>query len=145
MKETMKTASLPLPELKTEGMFTVTFRRIVEETVEETVEIILKEMKNNLKVTMKQLSNCDMTLVFHSNQVLSNTPRDKYPFEMLPKNLSLQKSNLAWELNYIVTHELAHIIHPNHTPEFWNELDKVIPNYAEYDNWLKRNGVKMAL
>jgi predicted metal-dependent hydrolase len=48
-------------------------------------------------------------------------------------------------LNYIVAHELAHIIQPNHTPEFWNELDKVMPNYAEYDNWLKRNGVKMAL
>jgi predicted metal-dependent hydrolase len=48
-------------------------------------------------------------------------------------------------LNYIVAHELTHLIHPNHTHEFWNELDKVMPNYTEQDNWLKRNGVKMAL
>jgi len=29
--------------------------------------------------------------------------------------------------------------------EFWNELDKKMPNYREYENWLKRNGVKMSL
>jgi len=48
-------------------------------------------------------------------------------------------------LDYIITHEMAHLKYPNHSTEFWNELDKKMPNYREYENWLKQNGVKMSL
>ena len=48
-------------------------------------------------------------------------------------------------LDYIITHELVHLKYPNHSPEFWNELDKKMPNYRDAENWLKRNGVKMDL
>ncbi|MBS1747108.1 MAG: M48 family metallopeptidase [Bacteroidetes bacterium] len=48
-------------------------------------------------------------------------------------------------LDYIITHEMVHLKYPNHSPEFWNELDKKMPDYREHENWLKRNGVKMAL
>ena len=61
----MNSAGLPLPEFKTEGMFTVIFRRpkssgktveeTVEEAVEETVEVIIKAMIANPKVTAKEL------------------------------------------------------------------------------------------
>ena len=48
-------------------------------------------------------------------------------------------------LDYIIVHELVHLIHPNHSGEFWNELDKVMPGYREHEDWLKKNGVKMSL
>ena len=48
-------------------------------------------------------------------------------------------------LNYIVVHELTHLIHPNHNNAFWNELDKVIPNYEKQIHWLKINGAGMNL
>jgi predicted metal-dependent hydrolase len=48
-------------------------------------------------------------------------------------------------LDYIITHEMVHLKHPNHSPEFWNELDKKMPDYREHENWLKRYGVKMSL
>jgi predicted metal-dependent hydrolase len=48
-------------------------------------------------------------------------------------------------LNYIVVHELTHLIHPNHTTAFWNELDKVLPNYEKQIQWLKINGAGMDL
>ena len=48
-------------------------------------------------------------------------------------------------LHYIVAHELTHLIHMNHTQAFWNELDKVIPNYTEQQHWLKYNGAGMTL
>lgn len=48
-------------------------------------------------------------------------------------------------LDYIITHEMVHLKHPNHSPEFWNELDKKMPNFREYEEWLKQNGVKMSL
>jgi len=48
-------------------------------------------------------------------------------------------------IDYIITHEMVHLKFPNHSSEFWNELDKIMPCYREYQSWLKTNGVKMAL
>jgi len=48
-------------------------------------------------------------------------------------------------IDYIITHEMVHLKYPNHSPEFWNELDKKMPNFKEYENWLKQNGVKMTI
>jgi predicted metal-dependent hydrolase len=48
-------------------------------------------------------------------------------------------------LNYIVVHELAHLIHPNHSSEFWNTVDKVLSNYDSQVKWLRLNGAGMDL
>jgi predicted metal-dependent hydrolase len=48
-------------------------------------------------------------------------------------------------LDYIITHEMVHLKHPNHSTDFWDELDKKMPNYREQEEWLKKNGVKMTL
>ncbi len=48
-------------------------------------------------------------------------------------------------LDYIVVHELAHIIYPNHTHDFWNEVDKILPDYAERKAWLRINGAGMEI
>ena len=43
-------------------------------------------------------------------------------------------------IDYIVVHELCHMHHLDHTDAFWNEVDKVMPNYAERKEWLRVNG-----
>ncbi len=48
-------------------------------------------------------------------------------------------------LDYVVVHELAHIKHPDHSPEFWGEVDKIMPNYHERKIWLRYNGASMDL
>lgn len=48
-------------------------------------------------------------------------------------------------IDYIVVHELAHLIHPNHSAAFWNELDKVMPDFEERKAWLRDNGAGMDL
>lgn len=48
-------------------------------------------------------------------------------------------------LDYIIVHELVHLQYPNHSPDFWNEVDKHLPDYRDRAAWLKANGVKMAL
>lgn len=46
-------------------------------------------------------------------------------------------------LHYIVVHELTHLLHNNHTPAFWNDVDKIIPNYQNQVQWLKDNGARL--
>lgn len=48
-------------------------------------------------------------------------------------------------LDYIAVHELAHLRYPNHTAAFWNEVDKVMPDYRERKEWLRVNGAGMDL
>ncbi|MCW2258680.1 MULTISPECIES: M48 family metallopeptidase [Sphingobacterium] len=43
-------------------------------------------------------------------------------------------------LEYLVAHELVHLIEENHTPRFWNILSIQVPNYQKAKNWLKING-----
>lgn len=53
IRDLMKTAKLPEPQFKTDGMFTVVFQRTVEETVEKTVEETVEEL--NLSSTAKKI------------------------------------------------------------------------------------------
>jgi len=46
-------------------------------------------------------------------------------------------------IDYIVVHELCHYHQQNHTDAFWNEIDKVLPDYRERKNWLRLHGVML--
>lgn len=48
-------------------------------------------------------------------------------------------------IDYIVVHELCHLHSLDHTEAFWNEMDKVMPDYYERKEWLKKNGAAMDL
>ncbi len=43
-------------------------------------------------------------------------------------------------LDYVVVHELCHLIELNHSPRFWSQVGRVMPDYRERKNWLRRNG-----
>lgn len=56
--------------------------------------------------------------------------------------------NLNWRLikapifvvDYVVAHELAHLLEPNHTPRFWNIVKTQVPNMDKARDWLRKNG-----
>ncbi len=48
-------------------------------------------------------------------------------------------------LEYIVVHEPAHLKHTNHTPEFWNTIEKVLPEYQQSKGWLRLCGAGLEL
>jgi predicted metal-dependent hydrolase len=43
-------------------------------------------------------------------------------------------------VDYVVIHELCHILHHNHSPQFWKTVEFHLPAYREYKAWLKLNG-----
>lgn len=40
-------------------------------------------------------------------------------------------------LDYIVVHELCHLIHPHHSSEFWQKVQSVIFDFKKRRDWLK--------
>lgn len=43
-------------------------------------------------------------------------------------------------VNYLIAHELIHLLENNHTPRFWNILSVQVPDYQRAKEWLKKNG-----
>jgi len=41
-------------------------------------------------------------------------------------------------LDYVIVHELAHILHKNHGPEFWKTVEAVLPDYRKRRAMLRR-------
>ncbi len=43
-------------------------------------------------------------------------------------------------VDYVVVHELAHLVEHNHSPKFWKLVETIIPEYKKMKKWLKENG-----
>lgn len=48
-------------------------------------------------------------------------------------------------IDYIIVHELCHLHHRDHSEAFWNEVDKILPDYRERKEWLRVRGAQLDL
>ena len=43
-------------------------------------------------------------------------------------------------VDYVIAHELAHLLEPNHTPRFWNIVKAQHPTTDKARGWLREHG-----
>jgi len=48
-------------------------------------------------------------------------------------------------IDYVIVHELQHIVEKNHSAEFWKRVAAVIPDYGLHRLWLRKNGSRLTL
>jgi predicted metal-dependent hydrolase len=43
-------------------------------------------------------------------------------------------------VDYVIVHELAHLLHLNHSARFWSVVSRILPNYKAHRRWLAKHG-----
>jgi len=105
------------------------FRNWFVARAEEKILPRVKMYANNLGVTYKEAKVGDGKYRWGSC-----TPSDNVIF-----NWRLIKAPM-FVIDYIVVHELAHLIESNHTPRFWNIVNAQAPTMEKAKAWLQKHG-----
>lgn len=48
-------------------------------------------------------------------------------------------------IDYVVVHEMCHMVHLNHDRSFWRLVGKIMPDFKEKENWLALTNWKMTV
>ena len=48
-------------------------------------------------------------------------------------------------IDYVVVHEMCHMVHLNHDRSFWRLVGKIVPDYKSKENWLALSSWKMTV
>ncbi|MEO0406533.1 MAG: SprT family zinc-dependent metalloprotease [Cyanobacteria bacterium P01_A01_bin.135] len=43
-------------------------------------------------------------------------------------------------IDYVVTHEMVHLVQPGHTKAFWERVERILPDWRDRKSWLAKNG-----
>jgi predicted metal-dependent hydrolase len=89
----------------------------------------VKHFANQLGVNHNKISIMDLKYRWGSC-----TPKDNINF-----NWRIIKAPV-YVIDYIIVHELTHLLETNHTPDFWNIVSVQLPNYEKAKEWLKEHG-----
>ena len=51
----------------------------------------------------------------------------------------------AWVRDYVIVHELAHLVELNHSQDFWDIVKSAIPDYDKAEKWLNNEGTAVEI
>ncbi len=131
---------------KSENFFVSVPQDVEQEIIKKSVDKIIKKIfKNNTEVLVsKRLPYWSKITGFNYNEVKIRDAITRYGSCMPSKKNLYFSSRLIMLPEYVVdaiiVHELCHMKYKYHNDDFYNLVEKYIPNYREIDKWLKKNG-----
>ena len=105
-----------------------------------------KEKKSAKVILSRRLAEIAATYNLHYNKFRVSGAKTRWGSCSARKNI-----NLNWKLvlgpqqimDYVICHELSHLVHMNHSRIFWAHVATMHPQYKESRKWLKLNGHKL--
>ncbi len=46
-------------------------------------------------------------------------------------------------LDYLAAHEVSHLVEMNHSPDFWALVEKLVPDYRQWMDWFRTEGLEL--
>ena len=98
--------------------------------------------KQATTLIQERLNNIAITMNLKPNLVRINSATSQFGSCNYKNNISF-----TWRLimapidviDYVIIHELAHIVHKNHSKTFWKEVATYCPNFKNHKKWLVNN------
>jgi predicted metal-dependent hydrolase len=110
------------------------YKRYLHEWYKEQTRKILTEripvISNQLHLTCKKISVKALNSKWGSCSKNGNLSFN-HLLSMLPVRV----------IEYIIVHELVHLIEFNHSKKFWVHVESAIPDYKEHRNWLRTHSI----
>jgi predicted metal-dependent hydrolase len=113
----------------------------------ELKEVVRTWIKNQaLETIVQEAARAAAMIGVRYNRVTVRDQKTKWGSCSKKGNLSFNWRLILFPpqvLRYVVIHELCHIKHFNHSPRFWNLVERYDPSYEESIAWLKQNSAHM--
>lgn len=142
--KTIKRATLPQKGTK-QGNEIITFSGKEEHFNRRVTDFIRKEAKTTFNEIGLQMAEKLGTPI---NKISIRDTTSRWGSCNSAKNISL-----SWRLmlapyevmEYVIAHEVAHLVELNHSAKFWKVVNTLTPNTAKAKKWLKNNGNSLHL
>lgn len=122
------------------GLFTITTKNdnielIIQKFYKSKADIIFKELLGQLLSQFPQFNRFDITL---THRFMKKRWGSCSMNGNILLNTELIKANKAC-IEYVILHELCHLIHPNHSKDFYKTLTEVLPSWEKIKLNLERS------
>ena len=114
-----------------------------EKLNEQELKILREKTR---KLVTERVKHYAAIIGVHYNQIAIRTQRTRWGSCSSKGNLNfncLLGLTPPEVLEYVVVHELCHLIEMNHSKQFWDAVERIIPDYKVHRKWLKDNGNKL--
>lgn len=130
-------------------------------------ELILsfpENAKEDRKQTCQQVNGARIMAIYFKDKLTKRVHElNQLYFKQVVKNVVLKKNSTNWGscsirdninlsvsllfapvyvIDYVIIHELTHLIHMNHSDAYWAHVGSVMPEYMVAEKWLKKHGNK---
>ena len=122
------------------GLFTITTKNdnielIIQKFYKSKADIIFKELLDQLLSRFPQFNTYDIKL---THRFMKKRWGSCSMNSNIILNTELIKANKAC-IEYVILHELCHLIHPNHSKDFYRTLAEVLPSWEKIKLNLERS------
>lgn len=127
-----------VPSQLTEKQYATILKPLFIQFYKKKAEQIINErIKKYLKYFKIEPKNIVVTELKNKWGSCSKNNQLRYNWRIVLANTSI--------IDYIIVHELCHMIEKNHSDQYWKEVKRILPDYKKSKNWLKTNSEMLNL